>query len=378
MYCPAEATEQRLVRGHAPLALSYNKMTFHMFYRKHRIGHLFACLFLLCLILSLSACGKSEKERNQIRFAVQDRMISALPLLALGKGYFKDQGLDIAASHFSNGPACAEALVNGEVDIATMGDVTTIITLAAHPHLKVIASHGTGERRHRLMVRMTSPYHSLADLKGKKIGVKRGTSSHGALLNALEKAGLSTDDVELVDLPPTIKGMIEPLLIGRVEAFVASEPTPSQSETLGARELLILTDEDNNYPIFLVADNDFLATRPHDVVLFLKALSQAEEFIRQNRKSAIHFLSDAIILDPTIIPHYLHWHKFDLRLDDKIITSLERTAAFLQNEQLINTIPDFTKTTTTEYLDRMKEMAPAAPPEPAGSSGLPATLGDRK
>src|SRR5213075_2845878 len=54
-----------------------------------------------------------------------------------------------------------------------------------------------------LLVPADSPVHSVADLRGKTIAVAKGSSAHGVLLAALQRAGLSTSDVKISYLQPS-------------------------------------------------------------------------------------------------------------------------------------------------------------------------------
>ena len=64
------------------------------------------------------------------------------------------------------------------------------------------------------------------------------------------------DDIAIIDLtPPT---MTDALLAGSLDAFAASEPTPSAAEQKGARELATLGGLGNEYPILILASRDTL------------------------------------------------------------------------------------------------------------------------
>jgi len=144
------------------------------------------CSVLLAALFFLSCSQNEEKNASEpIRFAFQNRIGSAIPIIAVEKGFFQMEGLVIKPLRFSSGPACAEALVSGSADIGTMGDSTAVIAVSRYDNLKIIASHSTGEHRHRLMVQDQSPYRTLNDLRGKRVAVKKGTSTHGGFLAVL-------------------------------------------------------------------------------------------------------------------------------------------------------------------------------------------------
>lgn len=155
-------------------------------------------------------------DRLSLRFAFQDRVGSVISILAVEKGFFKAHQRDITPLRFSSGPACAEALYSGAADIGGMGDTTAIIMVTRSADMVILASHATGEHRHRIMVRQDSPIRTLADLKGHRLGVKKGTSTFGGLLAALDKANIDLEETQIMDLtPPT---MTDALFAGSLAA----------------------------------------------------------------------------------------------------------------------------------------------------------------
>jgi sulfonate transport system substrate-binding protein len=132
-----------------------------------------------------------------------------------------------------------------------MGDTAAIIITSRSDKFVIIASNAAGEHRHRIMVRKDSDIFTINDLKGKRIGVRKGTSTYGGLLDALEKANISPKEIDLIDLTPPI--MIDALMVGSLDAFAASEPTPSAAEQKGARTLTTLGGLGNEYPLINIS-----------------------------------------------------------------------------------------------------------------------------
>lgn len=298
----------------------------------------------------------------ELRFAFQDRIGSVLPIIALKKGFFREEGIVIKALRFSSGPACAEALYTGAADIATMGDTTAIIAVSRGDRLRIIASHATGEHRHRVMVGPASRTHSLVELRGKKVAVKRGTSTYGGLLVALAKQGVDEKEVHIIDLtPPT---MTEALLAGSIDAFAASEPTPSTAEQKGARQLATLGGLGNQYPILLLADRRLLVKRPEAVAALLRALNRAGRFAAEHPEEIVAIMAAETGLTPETTRRALARHHYRLRLDQGILDSLKQSAEFLRKQHIIDTLPDFDRVVDGNLLSAL----PIHPsPEPAAN-----------
>lgn len=306
-------------------------------------------LFILGALIVLAACTqKPEHSAEPIRFAFQNRIGSALPVIAVEKGFFAEQGLEVQPLRFNNGPACAEALYSGSADFGTMGDTAAIICASRSKSLAMIASHCTGEHRHRLIVAADAPYRTLADLTGKRIGIKKGTSTYGGFLAALAAAGLPADAMTVVNLSPST--LPEALAAGSIDAFAASEPTPSLGEVKGGRELMTFGGLGNRYPIMLLAQAAFLETRPQETHAFMLALKNAEAFVRAHPEETAVIMAKATGLPETVMQSAMARHTYALGLDEAIVTSLSETAAFLKGHGKIGRAPDFASVCTTAYL----------------------------
>ena len=306
------------------------------------------CFLVVAGALSQLAYGAIAQSADEIRFAYQDRIGSVLPIIAVNKGYFADQGLIIKPLRFNSGPACAEALYSGAADIGAMGDTAAIIMLARDPRFVIFASHATGEHRHRLMVRRDAPYTSLNDLKGKRLAVKKGTSTFGGLLAALEHAHIDPTTIDIIDLaPPT---MITALQSASVDAFAASEPTPSTAEEKGARQLLTFGNLGNLYPIVILARREFLPQHNSSIERFVKALTKAQEYAATYPTEVIALMSAETGLSPSSTRAAMQRHQYKIRLDGEVIESLKKTTDFLIDQKIIETAPAWSSAVNNSFV----------------------------
>jgi sulfonate transport system substrate-binding protein len=97
------------------------------------------------------------------------------------------------------GPAINEALAAGQLDFAAYGELPQIIGKANGLPTRVIANGGVSTIY--VAVRKGVKANTVADLKGLRVTIQRGTILHQALDRLLEEAGLSEKDIQLYDLP---------------------------------------------------------------------------------------------------------------------------------------------------------------------------------
>lgn len=292
--------------------------------------------------LSVSCAKKPEAEQAAsapLCFVYQNRIGSAIPIVAVELGLFEKHGLNMKLSRFTSGPACAEALFTGAADIGTMGDTTTILAFSRNAPLQIIASHAEGEGRHRLIVPADSPCRTIHDLVGKRIGIKKGTSTYGGYLKFLEKQGIAGDRIEVVNLDPDT--MPDALAAGSIQAFAASEPTPSLGELRGGRELATFAGLGNRFPIMMMATDRLIRERPADLRRFLAVLREAEAFIAGEPEKAAEIVAKSIGLPPEATARAMSRHQFRLNLDPATLASLQETAEFLRAQGVVETVPSF-------------------------------------
>ena len=304
-----------------------------------RLGAAVALLALTC------GCARRESAPEgapavTVRFAYQDRVADAASMIAVEQGFFRDEGLEVEPMVFSSGPACSETLLSGSADIGTMGDTTAVIAIARSP-VKIIASHGGGEHRHRIVVGKDSAIRSPADLVGKRLAVKKGTSTYGGLLVWADSVHLDLAKVKVTEMRP--EDMAEALMSGAVDAIVASEPTPSVMEQRGGRELATLGGLGNTYPILLVSRSEFLSTHPETVTSFLRAMRRAAEFIQDHPEQAAEIVSAKSGLSAEVAGRAMGHHYYAVQLDEETRASLDRIAEFLVAEKMLESMPDFSQ-----------------------------------
>jgi len=281
-------------------------------------------IFMGIFLLLVTACVP-DKNSQTLRFAYQNRIGCAIPIIAVEKSFFKEEGLAIKALRFSSGPECAEALYTGSADIGTMGDAAAVMALARNSHFIILTSHCDGEHRHRIMVSEDSDIRTPEDLEGKKLGVKKGTSTYGGLLKLLRKENIDLSAIAISDLSPP--AMTEALLSGSIDAFAASEPTPSAAEEKGCRELMTLGNLGNSYPLFILSRKEYIESNNDKLQKFFRALEKAERFIAENPEESSAIVAQVTGLSKKTCMKSMQIHRYTIGIDSIRINSLEETAS---------------------------------------------------
>ena len=161
------------------------------------------------------------------------------PLLGFEEGEFARQvpGVKFSAKTFPAGPAALESLRAGVVQIVYTGPYPPIKAYAKDRDIVLLGGTATGGTE--LMVAQNSPIVTVADLKGKTVGVNQLGSTVDALVrNALLEAKLTPDvDVKITPISPALQA--DSLKRGEVAAVAAPAPWPSVVKINGGGRALL-------------------------------------------------------------------------------------------------------------------------------------------
>jgi sulfonate transport system substrate-binding protein len=181
----------------------------------------------------------------------------------------KPLGFTVTWKEFPSGPQLLEGVKAGAVDFAHSGDAPPIFAQAAGAPLLYIGHEPAAPKGEAIIVPKDSQIKTVADLKGKKIALNKGSNVHYLLVRAFEKAGLKYTDVELVYLPPA--GGRAAFEKGDVDAWVIWEPYRTAAEmSLGARTVADGTDLVSNYEFFFTT-RTFAEAHPQIIEVVLGA-----------------------------------------------------------------------------------------------------------
>jgi sulfonate transport system substrate-binding protein len=135
-----------------------------------------------------------------------------------------------------------------------------------------------------------SSIRTLADLKGKKIALNKGSNVHYLLLKGLEKAGIPYADVQTIFLPPAdARAAFER---GSVDAWAIWDPFLAAAEKqLGARVLADGTGLVSNHQFYLAA-RPFAEKNPQIVRILIEELAKIDAWAIDNVKDAAAILAD--------------------------------------------------------------------------------------
>ena len=207
--------------------------------------------------------------------------ISGVTIIAKEKGFFDKHGLDISVSGFTSGKQCLNAVLGGAAEIATTAEAPTTAAAMSKQPIAFLARMEYSDLK--TLTSASSGIKSMADLKGKKIAFTAGTGSEVYTTALLKKAGLTKADVKLTNLRP--QDMLPALSAGDIDAYNTWEPHVSNGvKALGGKVSELDTKGVYAETFNIVVMKKYLEENPKLIDAFLKALIDAEAWMKANKK----------------------------------------------------------------------------------------------
>jgi len=194
--------------------------------------------------------------------------------------------------NFTSGPPITNGMVAGKLQIGMMGDYPLLVNGATGQQNKgnetqlvaVIAYNAFGSGN-GVVVHKDSPYYELADLKGKVVSVPFGSAAHGMMLQAMQERGWPADYWNLVSQSPEVgtTNLQEKKIDGHGDFVPFADLLPHRGF---ARK--IFDGAQTKIPTFhgVVVRKEFADKYPEVVVAYIKALMEANDWVRKDPKLA--------------------------------------------------------------------------------------------
>ena len=156
-------------------------------------------------------------------------------------GFFKAEGLDIEISDFAGGARALQAVVGGSADVCSGAYEHTINLQSKNQMFQAFVLQGRAPQiAFGVSVKNMPDYKTIADLRGKKIGVSAPGSSTNMMANlVLSRGGLKASDVSFIGVG-TAAGALLALRSGQIDAISNTDPVMTMLEQKG--DVKIISD----------------------------------------------------------------------------------------------------------------------------------------
>lgn len=250
-------------------------------------------------------------------------------ILLKGRGGLESKlaplGYKIEWKEFPSGPPLLEALNAGAIDFGQTGETPPIFAQAAGVPFVYAAYEAAAPRGEAILVPRDSPIKSVADLKGKKVALNKGSNVHFLLVRALENAGLKYADIETAFLAPAdARAAFER---GAVDAWVIWDPYQAAAEVAtGARELTNATGLAPNRQFYL-ASRRLAEKEPKVLDAIVSEIVDIDHWASGREKEVANQLSAGIGIPAPILEVALKRQTFGARpIDPETVSDQQHIA----------------------------------------------------
>jgi ABC-type nitrate/sulfonate/bicarbonate transport system substrate-binding protein len=317
---------------------------------------------LLLFVWAEPSSGQSFK----LRFSTTPFIGEAPSYVAYQKGYFKDEGLDVILKSNPGGWMSLKDLFEDRADIITVAELPIVYsafdkkkyTDFERDDFYIIGDMIYSQQDvQQVVARKDRSIQTPSDLKGKKIGVFKGTTLDYFMDIFFIDNKIKYSDVEIVDM--NVFKMTNAIVKGDLDAIFTWQPhVQIAKQQLGDNAVILQSRVKYSTAWLIIVRKSFAERNPQILVKFLKAIVAAENFIRQNPQEAqgIHASLSKIDLETT----KLVWDivDFDLSLNESLLRTMEGEAKWLIRKQIYKTtkIPDFMSYFYFDALEKVKPL----------------------
>jgi sulfonate transport system substrate-binding protein len=278
------------------------------------------------VFIAMTLGGAQAAEPTTIRIGVQK--YGTLVILQEQHGLetrLEAEGVKVEWKEFPAGPQLLEALSVGSIDFGTTGEAPPVFAQVAQTPLVYVGVEPPAPVGEAILVPKDSAIQSIADLKGKRVVLNKGSNVHYLLVQALGSAGLGPKDIESIYLAPAdARAAFER---GSVDAWAIWDPflAAAQAAT-GAR---VLTDAKGLAPNrqYYLAHRDFAKAHPQLVTEVLDEIAKTDHWAEQHQHEVAQLLSPRTGIPVTVLDLAVSRLGYGVtRLDDAAIEDQQRIA----------------------------------------------------
>jgi ABC-type nitrate/sulfonate/bicarbonate transport system substrate-binding protein len=269
------------------------------------------------LVLSVLLWSGAAWAQTKMTIATGVDPVFSAYYVAQQEGLFKKHGLDVRINTGPSGSAMVSFLINGQIESAFGSEIAGVANHNLDPNVVVVAQ---ATRLVRWIAIVGRNVDNLEQLKGKKIGVARGSGGEVFWLALIDKLKLNAADYTVVNVEAP--EMIAALERGNIDAYAVWEPWVTRG-LAAVKNTKVLRDQEGilEQGVYIYMNLGWIKKNPEQAEGFVRALIEATDIINKDRKRAAKDVSDFLkSLDPQLVEQLMTKLRFEMVLDDFTIS----------------------------------------------------------
>lgn len=243
----------------------------------------------VAILATTAAVWTRAQTTPQLRIGFQKGSFNLALLKSYGLLEQRLPGTRIQWTEFPAGPQLLEALALGSVEFGATGDAPPVFAQAAGKDVVYVGAEPPKPDSSAVLVKPDSPLKKLADLKGRRLALQKGSSAHFLAVRAVQKAGLAWTDIQPVYLPPAeARAAFER---GSVDAWAVWDPYYAAAEISGELRALATSRGLSSNNTFYLASRALSRDTALLRVVF-QALTDTDARVQADRREAVQRYAD--------------------------------------------------------------------------------------
>lgn len=246
----------------------------------------------LGLVLAVGAIAGAQPRSLKIRLGVHTQLMGVPDVIAIRQGYFKQEGLEVDWRRFALGKEGRDAMIAGAIDVNSTATTPFLIGLDKGVPYTAVAVNSIFCGTNHIVVRKDSDINNVGQLKGKKVGIPKGTVTEFIFLSKVVPSyGLKPGDVETPNIPDA-KDRIPSLLAKAIDAATVADPFVAIAEHEGLVRVIDNFCKYDQMPFMLTVTNKILKDQPDAVVAYLRGWLRAVKLLKEEPEKAATVYTD--------------------------------------------------------------------------------------
>ncbi|MGD9605487.1 MAG: ABC transporter substrate-binding protein [Bacilli bacterium] len=250
-------------------------------------------IILIIFLALLGLFTGCNKETNIVNLGLLKVPNDAM--LAKQMGLFEEKfgaiGYEVHYYYFDSGVEANKAIVSGDIDFATMGNINGLVALGSNLDAELIWIHETLGDVEALAVKNSLNITSVEQLSGKKIATTFASTAHYILLNVLQEANIESE-VQILNMKTT--EIVAAWLRGDIDAAYTWQP--SLGKLLDEDGSVLVSSEDMIEKGYMTANielarKSYIVAHPELAVAYIECMQEAYDYYVTNEEDAIEKLA---------------------------------------------------------------------------------------
>ena len=292
---------------------------------KHRLWFGLQSVLILGLLLGACCTRQTPPQTNTKLIYAMPITVAAIPAyVALEKGFWKEQGLDVQAQMFSSGRQALDALLSKSAEVMSVSETPLVHAIIQGNKIYIVTTV-TQHQEVKLIAHRDKGIQSGKDLNGKRVATLPGTNSDYFMYEFLKANSVQIESVKVTNMDPP--EMVTAFVQGNIDAYFAWEPHIYYAQKQLPQQSVVLPPGDLYHGRHCVAMNqEFVNAHPDVVEKLVRGFQRAEKFVNENPDESMAIVSKITGMDIVALKSLWPEYKVTVGIDSQLIQILDKEA----------------------------------------------------